>query len=240
MSIEIRAGASENLFGKINELAEQIGMQVNCSKTQMLCVHPCVHNEVSTYIKYKDDVINSTQSLKILGFNFNSRPNATYHVEKLVDKFYGRLWTLRFLRRSGMEGDRLLEIYNSMLRSAVEYSSVVYHSMITAGLSEQLEKIQRQALRIIYGWDVVIEDLMMVKGIQTLQERREKAVLNFALKNEEREKYGKKWFRKNEEQEREVRPGTRRKYITPQCRTERYMKNPITYMTRMLNEHYNE
>ena len=81
---------------------------------------------------------------------------------------------------------------------------------------------------------------MTVKGIQTLQERREKAVLSFALKNEEREKYGKKWFRKSEELEREVRPNTRRKYVIPQCRTERYMKNPITNMTRMLNKYYNE
>ena len=112
--------------------------------------------------------------------------------------------------------------------------------MITADLANQLEKIQRQALRIIYGWDVRIDDLMAVKGIETLQERREKAVLNFALKNEEREKYGKKWFRKTEDHGREVRTNTRRKYVVPQCRTERYMNNPITNMTRMLNEHYNK
>ena len=139
-----------------------------------------------------------------------------------------------------MNGDALLEIYNSMLRSAVEYSATVYHSMIGENLSERLEKIQRHALRIIYGWDVDMEGLMAAKRIETLRERREKAVLGFALKNEDRDKYGKKWFRKTGEQEREVRTSTRRKYLMPQCRTDRFVNNPITYMTRMLNEHYNK
>ena len=92
-----------------------IGMLVNSNKTQMLFVHPCVHNSVSTFIRYGGEKINSTEDLKILGFYFNSKPNASYHVEKMVDKFYHRLWTLRFLKRSGMNDNDLLSIYNSCL-----------------------------------------------------------------------------------------------------------------------------
>ena len=145
---------------------------------------------------------------------------------------------MRFLKRSGMNENNLLSIYFTMLRSAVEYCSTIYHSMIPASLSEKLEKIQRHALRIIFGWNVNIEELMVAKGIETLNERREKAVVNFALKNEDRERYGKIWFKKNEGGERSVRETTRRKYIEQKCRTERMRGNPITYMTRKLNEHH--
>ena len=63
-------------------------------------------------------------------------------------------------------------------------------------------------------------------------------MLKFALKNEDKEKFGMKWFRRSEETEREVRAGTRRKYRMPTCRTERMQNNPVSYMTKKLNEHY--
>ena len=110
--------------------------------------------------------------------------------------------------------------------------------MIPKTLTDKLEKIQRQALKIIYGWNVDIAQVMAAKGIETLEERREAAVLKFALKNEEKEKFGKKWFKLNEESERSVRPTTRAKYKMPVCKTERMMNNPVVNMTRKLNEHY--
>ena len=91
--LRVRARASENLFEKINTLADEIGMQVNSSKTQMLCIHTCVHNKVTTNIEHNDDRIESTKGMKILGFNFDSRPNANGHVEKLIERFYAKLWT---------------------------------------------------------------------------------------------------------------------------------------------------
>ena len=112
--------------------------------------------------------------------------------------------------------------------------------MIPAVLSEKLEKIQRQALRIIYGWDVDVETLMDVKGIGTLERRRERAVMHFALKNEDKDRYGKRWFKKTEENGHNLRESTRKKYKMPMCRTSRMRSNPVTYMTEKLNEHYSK
>ena len=86
-------------------------MQVNSSKTQMLCIHACVHNKVTTNIEHNNDKIESTGEMKILGFNFDSRPNANGHVEKLIERFYAKLWTVRFLKRSCLQQDKLLEIF---------------------------------------------------------------------------------------------------------------------------------
>ena len=236
--LNVRALKSERLFGRVNELASDVGMKVNSSKTQMLCIHPCVHNEVETHIRDEDKVINSLNELKILGFYFDRHPNANHHIRKTISKFHSKLWTLRFLKRSKLSQARLLDLYYSMVRSAVEYSSVVYHSMMTKTLSASLERVQRHALRIIYGWDQDIRTVMEVKGIQTLEERRQEAVLNFALKNEEKERYGKRWFRPNNNMQRNVRPSTGTKYIMPFCRTERALGNPVTNMTRALNAHH--
>ena len=144
------------------------------------------------------------------------------------------------LKRGGLPEQKLLELYFAMIRSAVEYSSIVYHSMIPNHLSEKLERIQRQALRIIYGWNTDIATLMEVKNISTLEERRKKALLNFALKNEHTEKYGKRWFKPAQQSTRDIRNSTKEKYSIPFCRTDRLRNNPVTQMTLLLNEHYKE
>ena len=214
-------------------------MMVNSKKTQMLCINACKHNNVSSYIETEGDKIASTNGLKLLGFNFDCRPNANGHVELLIEKFYSRLWTIRFLKRSGLGEEKLLEVYNSVIRSAVEYCAVIYHSMIPASLSNKLEGIQRQALHIIYGWDVEITDVMKIKNIETLEERRKKAVLNFALKNESKERFGKRWFTEVNDS-RQRRTHNYIKYRVPFCKTERMKSNPIVHMTRVLNEHYSK
>ena len=204
----------------------------------MLCINPRNHLNVRTYVEHNDDKIMSTDTMKILGFTFDTRPNASKHVEVCIDKFHARLWSLRFLKKSGLDQDKLLDMYNSLVRSAVEYCAIVYHSMIPQYLSDRLEALQRRALRIIFGWNVDIGTVMAARNIDTLQERREAAVLKFALKNERIEKYGGKWFEKNEDVEVGLRPGTRNTYKEQLCRTERTKSNPVVYMTRVLNEHY--
>ena len=205
----------------------------------MLCIHACKHNNAETYIKANDTRIESTNKLRILGFEFDNRPNANKHVESFIERFYQKLWTLRFLKRSGLKEDDLLALYNCSVRSAVEYCSTVYHSMIPGYLTAKLESVQRQALKIIYGWTRDIDEIMAIKSIETLEERREKALLNFALKNEHVGKYGKRWFTEEDVPKRSTRT-TRNKYKIPRGRTNRSRANPITYMAMRLNEHYKQ
>ena len=156
----------------------------------------------------------------------------------LVEKFYARLWTLRFLKRSGLDQSKLLNVYNSVIKPAIEYSSVVYHTMISKELSDKLEGMQRQAMRIILGHEGDIRQKMDNKGVELLADRREEAILRFALKSENNPRYGHKWFTPTQQGDRSVRATTRSKYVEKRCRTERLQNNPINYMTKKLNEHY--
>ena len=184
----------------------------------MLCVNACINNTAETFIQTNSENIKSSGDLKILGFRFDSRPNANKHVEELIERFHQKLWTLRFLKRSGIKADDLLALYYCSVRSAVEYCSVIYHSLIPTTLATKLETIQRQALRIIYGWNCNLEEIMAAKNIETLETRREKAVLSFALKNEHVGKYGKRWFKEEEGVSYDLR-NQRYKYKIPKGRT---------------------
>ena len=100
-------------------------------------------------------------------------------------------------------------------------------------MSDKLESVQRQALKIIYGWNYNIDELYDNEIIETLYDRREKKSLHFANKAKETERFG-KWFPRNTNY-RNVRDSTRRVFHEKQCRTERTRNNPIQYMIRLLN-----
>ena len=105
-------------------------------------------------------------------------------------------------------------------------------------MSDRLESVQRQAMKIIYGYNVDCDLLVQNGKLETLYERRETAMIDFAVKNCDTERFGKKWFKKAPTSTRTVRPTTRKPFIEPLARTERMKNNPITYMTKLLNEKY--
>ena len=64
-----------------------------------------------------------------------------------------------------------------MNRSILEYTSNVYHSQINVGQTNELERVQKQNLRIIYGYD--LDYLTLLRMANTLEDRRVKAFNKF-------------------------------------------------------------
>ena len=75
----------------------------------------------------------------------------------------------------------LKKVYETIIRPAIEYSSVVYHTLIPQYQSDRLEAIQKQALRIIYGQGMDYEEMVMEGTVDLLSDRREKKIEEFAL-----------------------------------------------------------
>ena len=235
--IRILAQRSEKVFDEVQLLANEINMKVNSKKTQMLCIYSNYANELSSYINTNATTIESTTSLKILGFNFGVEPNASFHVTGLIDRFYSKLWTLRFLKRSGMDNHDLLGVFNQVIRPSVEFSSIIYHPLIPKYLANRLESVQRQAMKIIFGWAIDYNNLIETGVIQSLEQRRIENALKFAIKAANSSRFGNKWFHKTPETDITVRPSTRKKYVERFYRTERGKSNPLNFLTKLLNEH---
>ena len=100
--LKVHAERTELLFEEIFHKAEEIKMKVNQQKTQLLCISAAIHDEVVSYIR---PMVNgnqiesmSTDRLKIVGFNFSSSPDVSFHVAELCVKFKCKLWSLRELK----------------------------------------------------------------------------------------------------------------------------------------------
>ena len=124
------APQSELFFENISSHANSMGMKVNESKTQVVCISAAKNAVVRSYIN-ANERITSADELKILGFWFSTTPGVSLHVQKTVKKFCKRLWSLRHLKRSGMSQDDLLFIYMSVLRPVIDFASVAYHTLLT-------------------------------------------------------------------------------------------------------------
>ena len=61
-----------------------------------------------------------------------------------------RLYFLRQLKRAQVKSEELLLFYLTCIRPVTEYACPVYHHSLPQYLSVDLERCQRQALRIIY------------------------------------------------------------------------------------------
>ena len=122
--IKVLAKKSELQFLNVKRVANEINTRVNNKKTQILCIHMNKFANVTSYIDTGDGEILSTDKMKILGFYFDNSPNSICHVTEVINQFYGKLWTLRFLKRSEMDSGDLLKVYKTVIRSAVELSLI--------------------------------------------------------------------------------------------------------------------
>ena len=84
---EIRALKSEILYSVVQARAKDLGMRVNSTKTQMLCIGATGNCNNKTFIVASgEEKITSGNSLKILGFTFGTKPNVDEQVHSINDK----------------------------------------------------------------------------------------------------------------------------------------------------------
>ena len=101
---------------------------------------------------------------------------------------------LYHLRSVGLRGRQLYRLHCCYVMSWIEYCSAVYHAMLNKGQEEQLESIQRHALRICFGINLPIEELMAENGVETLKARRMRRCDAFTRKAWASPRFGPKWF----------------------------------------------
>ena len=102
--------------------------------------------------------------------------------------------------------------------------------------SNELERIQMQALKAIYGWRLSYRCLLELSGLERLDVRRARAFREMAIKLFRSDRYV-KWFPRRLERGYSPRASAPREfYKIPAARTERYRKSPFNRMRRLLNE----
>ena len=135
--------------------------------------------------------------------------------------------------------DELKNIYILFIRSILEQSCGVWHSSLPQEDSNNLERVQKSAIKIIQnnGFEEY-EQCLKNLNLQTLHERRITLCENFALQTTKHERLY-TMFPKNEKEYNTILRNPEY-FKLNMVLTERYKNSSIPYMQRLLNNIHKE
>ena len=221
-------------FNMVEERADDINMKVNELKTQLLIIGPRNgHVNTATISSRTGEQIKSVRELKLVGFTFGTEPGVGAHVKYIRERFRRRVWMLYHLRKAGFRGRPFYALYCVYIRSVIEYCLAVYHSMLTKGQAEDLERLQRLVIRICFNFEDPMETIMMENGIESLGARRARRCDAFTRKAITNPRFG-HWFRPRGQVEWNIR--NRRIIRETRASTSRRLCSPLAFPQRRPND----
>ena len=167
------------IFSKTERFCEEHGLKVNSSKTQLLILKSPAKPLPDGFELLLDGCcIQTEKTVKLLGITLDRHLTFGPHIDNVVKKCQGLLTTL--WRASRLLPRELLRMaYIALVRSHLEYASALFVGAARTHL-EKLDRIQRMAARIVAGAprNAHSAPLLSSLGLQSLESRREKHVLD--------------------------------------------------------------
>lgn len=222
----VQKGDDSKLQHAIDDLARQSireGFQLSQPKCKELRIGFSKSAPNFDSIELNGEPLEIVTSAKLLGLNISSNLKWNNHISELVRKAAPRLYYLRQLKRSRIAPKDLLLFYTTCIRSTLEYACPVFHRALPEYLSDDLERIQRRALRIISP-DLSYSKALETHGLQTLRERREMLttkLFNNIVKDPRHNLH--KLLPERRTHVYDLR--NKRKFVAPLCQTDRFKKS---------------
>jgi hypothetical protein len=124
-------------------------MKLNIGKCKELVIDFAKNKHCFPPLTVDEVNIERVKSARILGLTVQDNMKWNEHINNIVKKASKRLYMLRLLKRSKACIDTLITVYTTIIRPVLEYECQVWHYNIQQYLCEDIEKIQKRALRII-------------------------------------------------------------------------------------------
>ena len=175
----------QQCINRIEDWTLKNGFKFSKSKTQ--CVHFCqlrkIHDDPELYLY--GSLIPVVDDFKFLGLIFDRKLSFIPHIKYLKAKCLKALNLLKVLSHTNWGADRtvLLQLYRSLIRSKLDYGSIVYGSARKSYLM-MLDTVHHQGLRLALGAfrTSPVESLYVEAEEPSLYLRREKLALQYAIR----------------------------------------------------------
>ena len=218
----------------LKEYAAKHQMKITETMAKVMIFNQATSVDIQPIVKIdEENIIEVVEQIKLLGIIIRSDMKWCSNTKNMLAKCYKRMWMLRNLKKNGADQDQLLRIYIQQVRSVAEMGVPVWNAGLTLQEVNTIERIQKTALAIILGSSyTTYREALAMLSVDRLDARRTKLCLKFALKAVKHPKFS-SWFAPNTYHinTRSVKPPFKK----INCRTGRYRKSPIPYLTDLLN-----
>ena len=224
---------TQDYLNKICDWTNENKMKLNKKKSKAMIFNFTKNYQFTSRTVMDDEVITVIKETKLLGVMINDSLNWDTNTTFLVKRANARMRLLHKLVDFGVPQEDLITIYILYVRSILEQSCQVWHSSLTLENFQDLERVQKNALKIILQQDYIsYSNALDETGLTSLFERRSKLCLKFAkasLKHPEMSKM----FPLNDAENLNTR--FREKFKVTKANTERLKNSAIPFMQRLLN-----
>ena len=171
----VEKGETSKIQNIVNELTEKTyrnKFQFNEKKCKELRISFTKNHPEYAPIVINDKPIEIVTTIKLLGLNISNNLKWHHHIEEIVKKASTRLYFPRQLKRAKVAEKELLTFYKTCIRPITEYACPVFHNGLPTYLSDELERIQKRAMQIIFP-NINYQDALKNSNLLSSYERRE-------------------------------------------------------------------
>ena len=150
------------------------GMRVNECKTKEMLVYfgKFFTESFVPRLVINGSRIERVETFTLLGVVFSNNLSWSCHVNYILEKVAKRYFIIYQLTRIGLVWKDVVPIYCAVIRSVLEYACVVWHPGLTAAESDEIERVQKRVLRIIFP-HLHYKDALIAAHLERLDVRRE-------------------------------------------------------------------
>ena len=224
---------SQSYINEITKWTKEHQMKLNCQKSNYMIFNFSNEYQFNTRLYMNQNLLSQVKETCLLGVIITDDLKWRKNTTSLVKRCYQRMVILRNLNTFHVPIGEVINIYCLYIRSVAEQSSVVWSSSLTSGEVNDLERIQKVALRIILQSEYKdYINALKVTNLQTLRVRRSLLSQRFAIKCTKNEKMN-DMFPLNQ-----TNLNTRysEKYVVTRAKTSRLANSAIPMMQRQLNK----
>ena len=225
---------SQEYLNNIKDWTDNQKMILNEKKTKVMIFNFTDNYKFTAKLSLNQSNLELVQKTKLLGVIMTDDLKWSENTKELVKKAYSRMELLRKVASFKPPIDDLKNIYMLYVRSILEQSCVVWHSTLTKENANDLERVQKCAIRIMLGEKYSeYESALLKVDLDDLKTRRENLCLNFAKKCLESDKT-QELFPLNENNH-VMKGRNTEKYQVNFANTDRLKNSSLPYMQRLLN-----
>ena len=146
-------------------------MQINAQKTHELLISFQKHPPNPPPIQIDGQSIDRVCSAKLVGIHIQDDLKWDVHVQEMLKKARIKLHFLIQLKKSRVLPNPAISFYKSVIVPQLEYACPAWATSITKEQSNDIERIQKRALKIVFP-DLDYSQALEKANLKTLSQRR--------------------------------------------------------------------
>ena len=163
----------QEVTDQICEWANAHKMILNTDKCQIMHFFSAKKPLVLPDITIRGTSLPTVSQTKLLGVTISNDMSWWAHVDDIISKGSKALYMLYAMKKFHPPQEQMVKVYVTYIRPLLEYCAPVFHASLTAQQAQQIEKVQKRALKLIAGYDQSYQHILNQLNLKTLADRRQ-------------------------------------------------------------------